>query len=141
MISAAPTLTAFYPELDFDIAVEQEGDMYARYRVRVKELRESVRIIKQILPRLEATRGESIWADGKPGAYAPAVCHLASPYGRVENGKGELGYYIVSAGGKSGSANPLALSRACPEFHQSYTDGHHEQRVQSGRCCRHPGQH
>ena len=119
---------SIYPELDFDIAVEQEGDMYARYRVRVKELRESVRIIKQILPRLEATRGESIWADGKPGAYAPRV-PFGESYGRVENGKGELGYYIVSAGGKKRISESLALSRACPEFHQSYADGHHEQRI------------
>ena len=48
---------SIYPELDFDVAVEDEGDMYARYRVRVSELRESVRILKQILPRLEATAG------------------------------------------------------------------------------------
>ncbi len=106
---------SIYPELDFDVAVEQEGDMYARYRVRVTELRESVRILKQILPRLEATKGESIWADGKPGAYAPRV-PFGEAYGRVENGKGELGYYIVSAGGRGGSSNPWRYHVRAPSF-------------------------
>ena len=106
---------SIYDELDFDVAVENEGDMYARYRVRVRELRESVRILRQILPRLEATKGESIWADGKPGAYAPRVPH-GEAYGRVENGKGELGYYIVSAGGRGGSSNPWRYHVRAPSF-------------------------
>ena len=106
---------SIYEELDFDVAVEDAGDMYARYRVRVKELRESVRILRQILPRLEATKGQSIWADGKPGAYAPRV-PLGEAYGRVENGKGELGYYIVSAGGRSGTANPCRYHVRAPSF-------------------------
>ena len=106
---------SIYDELDFDVAVEADGDMYARYRVRVRELRESVRILKQILPRLEATQGQSIWADGKPGAYAPRV-PLGESYGRVENGKGELGYYLVSAGGKNGTANPWRYHVRAPSF-------------------------
>ena len=106
---------SIYDELDFDVAVENEGDMYARYRVRVRELRESVRILRQILPRLEATKGESIWADGKPGAYAPRVPH-GEAYGRVENGKGELGYYVVSAGGRGGSSNPWRYHVRAPSF-------------------------
>ncbi|MXV93441.1 MAG: NADH-quinone oxidoreductase subunit D [Chloroflexi bacterium] len=106
---------SIYEELDFDVAVEDAGDMYARYRVRVKELRESVRILRQILPRLEATKGQSIWADGKPGAYAPRV-PLGEAYGRVENGKGELGYYVVSAGGRSGTANPCRYHVRAPSF-------------------------
>ncbi len=106
---------SIYDELDFDVAVEDAGDMYARYRVRVKELRESVRILRQLLPRLEATKGQSIWADGKPGAYAPRV-PLGEAYGRVENGKGELGYYIVSAGGKNGTSNPWRYHVRAPSF-------------------------
>lgn len=106
---------SIYPELDFDVAVEYDGDMYSRYLVRVKELRESVRILKQILPRLEATAGESIWADGKPGQYASRV-PLGEAYGRVENGKGELGYYVVSAGGKNGTSNPWRYHVRAPSF-------------------------
>ncbi len=106
---------SIYPELDFDIAVRPEGDMYARYLVRVQEMWESVRILKQILPRLEYTEGESIWAGGKPGQYAPTI-PLGESYGRVENGKGELGYYIVSAGGKRGSKNPWRYHVRAPSF-------------------------
>ncbi len=106
---------SIYPELDFDVAVENAGDMYARYQVRVKELRESVRILRQILPRLEATKGQPIWADGKVGAYAPRV-PLGEAYGRVENGKGELGYYIVSAGGRNGTSNPWRYHVRAPSF-------------------------
>lgn len=106
---------SIYPELDFDVAVEYDGDMYSRYMVRVKEMRESVRILKQILPRLEATAGESIWADGKPGAYSARV-PLGEAYGRVENGKGELGYYVVSAGAKNGTSNPWRYHVRAPSF-------------------------
>lgn len=106
---------SIYPELDFDVAVEYDGDMYSRYMVRVKEMRESIRILKQILPRLEATKGESIWADGKPGQYSARV-PLGEAYGRVENGKGELGYYVVSAGGKSGTSNPWRYHVRAPSF-------------------------
>ncbi len=106
---------SIYPELDFDVAVEDAGDMYARYKVRVKEMYESVRILKQILPRLEATHGESIWADGKPGGYSSKV-PFGESYGRVENGKGELGYYLVSAGGKGGSSNPWRYHVRAPSF-------------------------
>lgn len=106
---------SIYPELDFDVAVEYDGDMYSRYMVRVKEMRESIRILKQILPRLEATKGESIWADGKPGPYSVRA-PLGESYGRVENGKGELGYYVVSAGGKTGSTNPWRYHVRAPSF-------------------------
>lgn len=106
---------SIYPELDFDVAVEYNGDMYSRYMVRVKEMRESIRILKQILPRLEATHGEDIWPDGKVGAYSARV-PLGEAYGRVENGKGELGYYVVSAGGKGGTSNPWRYHVRAPSF-------------------------
>lgn len=106
---------SIYPELDFDVAVEYGGDMYSRYMVRVKEMRESIRILKQILPRLEATHGEDIWPDGKVGAYSARV-PLGESYGRVENGKGELGYYVVSAGGKGGTSNPWRYHVRAPSF-------------------------
>lgn len=89
---------SIYPELDFDVAVENAGDMYARYLVRVKEMRESVRILKQILPRLEYTHGESVTDNNS--AYADKV-PLGESYGRVENGKGELGFYVVSEIGRA----------------------------------------
>jgi len=104
---------SIYPELDFDVAVRPEGDMYARYMVRVQEMRESVRILKQILPRLEYTAGES--ASDNNSAYADKV-PLGESYGRVENPKGELGYYVVSAGDKKATGNPWRYHVRAPSF-------------------------
>ncbi|MDQ7024517.1 MAG: NADH-quinone oxidoreductase subunit D [Anaerolineae bacterium] len=104
---------SIYPELDFDVAVRNEGDMYARYSVRVQEMRESIRILKQILPRLEYTANESATANnGSHGDKAP----LGEAYGRVENGKGELGYYVVSAGNKRATSNPWRYHVRAPSF-------------------------
>jgi NADH-quinone oxidoreductase subunit C/D len=104
---------SIYPELDFDVAVRPEGDMYARYMVRVQEMRESVRILKQMLPRLEYTAGES--ASDNNAAYADKV-PLGESYGRVENPKGELGYYVVSAGDKKSTGNPWRYHVRAPSF-------------------------
>jgi NADH-quinone oxidoreductase subunit D/NADH-quinone oxidoreductase subunit C/D len=104
---------SIYPELDFDVAVQPDGDMYARYLVRLQELRESVRILKQILPRLEYTKGEPFFA-GKP-VHTPRI-PLGEAYGRVENGKGELGYYVVSAGDEKGPQNPWRYHVRAPSF-------------------------
>jgi len=104
---------SIYPELDFDVAVQQEGDMYARYMVRVQEMYESVRILKQILPRLEYTAGESVTDNNS--AYADKA-PLGEAYGRVENGKGELGFYVVSAGNKRTTGNPWRYHVRAPSF-------------------------
>ncbi|GAB4570429.1 MAG: hypothetical protein Kow0077_04510 [Anaerolineae bacterium] len=89
---------SIYPELDFDVAVRYNGDIYDRYLIRIDEMRESVRILKQLLPRLRETEGEPIIAGSK--AYSPRVPE-GEAYGRVENPKGELGYYVVSDGGQN----------------------------------------
>jgi NADH-quinone oxidoreductase subunit C/D len=104
---------SIYPELDFDIAVEYDGDMYSRYMVRVREMRESVRILKQLLPRLEYTQGEAV--NDNNAAYSSKV-PLGEAYSRVENGKGELGYYVVSAGDKRATANPWRYHVRAPSF-------------------------
>ncbi len=94
---------SIYPELDFDIPTGQNGDIYDRYYIRILEMRESLRILRQILPRLEATRGEEIFSGRRD--YNVRV-PLGESYGRVENPKGELGFYVVSAGDSKGSQNP-----------------------------------
>lgn len=104
---------SIYPELDFDVAVGQDGDMYSRYMVRLQEMRESLRILKQLLPRLEYTKGEPVSENNS--AYSSKV-PLGEAYGRVENGKGELGFYVVSAGGKTGAANPWRYHVRAPSF-------------------------
>ena len=70
---------SIYPELDFDVITENAGDMYARYKVRVQEMYESVRILKQLLPRLEYTAGEPVSENNMantPVKY-PWVKHMA----------------------------------------------------------------
>ncbi len=104
---------SIYPELDFDVAVETSGDMYARYMVRLREMRESVRILKQLLPRLEYTKGQPV--NDNNMAYSGKV-PVGESYGRVENGKGELGFYIVSAGEKKSTANPWRYHVRAPSF-------------------------
>ena len=96
---------SIYPDLDFDVCIRPNGDVYDRYLIRIDEMRESVKILKQILPLLEQTAGQEIMPGGKPGAYMPRV-PVGEAYGRVENPKGELGYYVVSAGDPKGPQNP-----------------------------------
>ena len=90
---------SIYPELEFDVAVRTHGDVYDRYLIRLDELHQSLRILQQLLPRLADTEGEAIFA-GRGGMYSPRV-PAGESYGRVENPKGELGYYVVSDGGQN----------------------------------------
>jgi NADH-quinone oxidoreductase subunit C/D len=107
---------SIYPELDFDVAVRYNGDLYDRYLLRLDEMRESIRILKQILPRLEATVGQPVF--GIP-AHTPRV-PVGESYGRVENPKGELGYYVVSNGegeeAAKGPQNPWRYHVRAPSF-------------------------
>jgi NADH-quinone oxidoreductase subunit D/NADH-quinone oxidoreductase subunit C/D len=103
---------SIYPELDFDVAVRYNGDIYDRYLIRLDEVRESIRILKQILPRLERTAGENVFG---PKQHTPRV-PLGEAYGRVENPKGELGYYVVSAGDEKGPQNPWRYHVRAPSF-------------------------
>ncbi|NDJ74722.1 MAG: NADH-quinone oxidoreductase subunit D [Chloroflexi bacterium] len=100
---------SIYPDLDFDVAVRYHGDVYDRYLVRLDEMRQSIRILKQILPLLDETEGQPFFA-GSP-KYALRV-PAGESYGRVENPKGELGYYVVSDGGQ----NPWRYHVRAPSF-------------------------
>ena len=106
-----------YAELDFDIPVGKNGDSYDRYLIRVAEMRESIKIIKQCLEKMP--EGEIITSDTKiappkraemkhsmeaminhfklftEGYHVPA----GESYGCVEAPKGEFGVYIISTGG------------------------------------------
>jgi NADH-quinone oxidoreductase subunit D/NADH-quinone oxidoreductase subunit C/D len=85
---------SYYEHLDFDIAVRYNGDIYDRYLVRMDEMRQSLRILEQILPHIKATQGQAV-VPGKP-AYALRAPRAGEAYGRVENPKGELGYYVTT---------------------------------------------
>ncbi|MBN1427660.1 MAG: NADH-quinone oxidoreductase subunit D [Anaerolineae bacterium] len=100
---------SIYNELDFDVAVRYNGDTYDRYLIRLDEIRQSLRILEQIIPRLEATEGQEYWA-GKRGhtIRVPKGEH----YGHADNPKGELGFYIVS----DGTANPYRYHIRAPSL-------------------------
>ena len=60
-----------YHKVDFRGAVYPAGDVYARYRVHMKEMRESVRIVEQCLDRLEQMEGEPWIADDRKVVLPP----------------------------------------------------------------------
>ncbi len=84
---------SFYEHLDFDVPVFYNGDIYDRYLIRMEEMRQSLRILRQVLPHLKETAGAPI-VSGKP-QYAIRAPRGGEAYGRVENPKGELGYYVT----------------------------------------------
>ena len=91
-----------YPEIDFDIPVGkgemgQIGDCWDRYKVRVDEVKESVKIIEQCLARL--TMDFKRTPDFDPRALVPKKVNLKAQdyYVRAENPKGELGFYFVTS--------------------------------------------
>jgi NADH-quinone oxidoreductase subunit D/NADH-quinone oxidoreductase subunit C/D len=100
---------SIYPELEFDVCTRSNGDIYDRYYLRLDEMRQSVRILKQILPRLRETAGQPIF--GGKTSYSIKV-PAGEAYGFAENPKGELGFYCVSTGG----GNPWRYHVRAPSF-------------------------
>ncbi len=120
----------FYNELDFKIPVYSEGDCLARYFVRVDEVRESIKLVKQILDKMPS--GEAM--ANNPKKVLPHKDEIYSKmeelihdfmivnfginppvgeiYSAVENPKGELGFYIVS----QGKGYPWKLKIRSPSF-------------------------
>ncbi|MFH1229987.1 MAG: NADH-quinone oxidoreductase subunit D [Planctomycetota bacterium] len=99
-----------YPELDFEIPVGtgevgKIGDAWDRYMVRMKEIEQSVRIIRQALDKIPS--GEVRIKVGR--IFKPSQGEV---YSRAENPRGELGFYVVS----DGSTNPYRLKIRAPSF-------------------------
>lgn len=94
-----------YEKFDFDIPVGTNGDTYDRYLVRIAEMRQSVRILRQAIEGIP---------EGPIMAKVPKV--LKPPVGEVyvsiEAPKGELGYFIVS----DGSTQPYRVRVRPPSF-------------------------
>ncbi|MCJ7606758.1 MAG: NADH-quinone oxidoreductase subunit NuoD [Thermoplasmata archaeon] len=78
-----------YPELDFEVASHPGCDCYARYRVRMDEMWESCRIIKDALRRMPG---------GKWRAMAPRNAPVGTGLGRVEDPRGEGVMYVIGDG-------------------------------------------
>jgi NADH-quinone oxidoreductase subunit D len=85
-----------YQDFDFTIPVVAAGDCYARYRVRMQEFRESIKICRQVLDGLPEGPISS-----RPGVKSVGQVRVAKGegYTRVEGARGEIGAYVVTDGG------------------------------------------
>ena len=111
-----------YETYDFDVPVGTTGDVYDRYLVRTEEMRQSLRIVRQALAKLEEIGPGPVIVDDTKVALPPKekvytrmeslihhfklVMHgidmpVGEVYSATEAANGELGYYLVSDGGKS----------------------------------------
>lgn len=110
---------SIYDRFDFDVVTQPRGDVYSRYLVRLGELYQSLKILKQAIKGLP--EGEII--DKKQwNMRVPA----GQVYGTVESPKGELGYYVVSDGKSNpyryhirscSFVNLTALEKMCQNHH------------------------
>jgi NADH-quinone oxidoreductase subunit D len=121
-----------YDRMDFDIPIGTNGDCYDRYLVRVQEMRESNRIIKQCIAWLRANSGPVITEDHKvappsreamKSSMEELIHHFklftegmhvppGEVYAAVEHPKGEFGIYLVS----DGANKPWRLKIRAPGF-------------------------
>ncbi len=85
-----------YQDFAFDVPTQDAGDCYARYRVRMVEFRQSIRIVRQILDGLPPGPISS-----RPGVKSVVQVRIpkGETYARVEGPRGEVGCYLVSDGG------------------------------------------
>lgn len=121
-----------YDRLDFDIPVGVNGDSYDRYLVRVEEMRQSTRLMKQCIDWLRANPGPVISDNHKvapparekmktnmeelihhfklftEGIHVPA----GEAYAAVEHPKGEFGVYLIS----DGANKPYRMKLRAPGF-------------------------
>jgi NADH-quinone oxidoreductase subunit D len=94
-----------YENFEFEVPTGENGDTYDRYLVRMQEMRQSVRIIRQAAERLPA---------GPIMAKVPKVIKppVGEVYHSIEAPKGELGYLVVS----DGSTQPYRVRVRPPSF-------------------------
>jgi len=103
-----------YDQVEFDVITGEHGDVFDRYECRLREMRESIRIVEQCLERLE------------PGPILPERLPrmLRTPPGevylRTEAPRGEYGIYLVSAGGNR--PHRLKIRSACLSNLQALRD-------------------
>ncbi|HKS82189.1 MAG TPA: NADH dehydrogenase (quinone) subunit D [Candidatus Acidoferrales bacterium] len=120
-----------YEEFDFQIQTQTGGDCYARYQVRVGEMRESIKIVKQAIEKVPA---EGPFRANVPGIIAPSreemktsieglIYHFkiftegftpppGEVYQAIESPRGELGVFVAS----DGSNKPYRVKFRTPSF-------------------------
>ncbi len=119
-----------YEKFDFEVPVRTENDVYARYLVRIEEMRQSARIIKQALDGMP----DGPWTADAPHVVLPdrdkmktqmeaLIYHFkivtegfrvpaGEVYQVIESPRGEVGYYVVS----DGTAKPYRVHVRGPSF-------------------------
>jgi NADH-quinone oxidoreductase subunit D len=98
-----------YDGIDFDIPVRKKGDAYARNRIGIEEMIESIRIVRQALDELPG--GEVRAPEFKKPELAKKL-PVGEVYVRNEVARGEAGMYMVSNGGKT----PYRVKIRGPDF-------------------------
>ncbi|MCX8483845.1 MAG: NADH-quinone oxidoreductase subunit D [Bacteroidia bacterium] len=129
---------ASYQDFDFDIPVGKDGDTYDRFVVRQEEIRQSVRIIRQALekmpngdfhanvPEFYLPPKEEVYRSMESLIYhfkivmGETAIPAGEVYHAVEGGNGELGYYLVSDGGRT--PYRLHFRRPCFIYYQAYPE-------------------
>jgi NADH-quinone oxidoreductase subunit C/D len=107
---------SMYNEFDFDIPIGNRGDCYDRYMVRMEEIRQSIRIIKQALkqipggpikvedPTISLPEKQDVYGniEGLMNQFMMVINDIKPPPGEIyeptEGANGELGFYVVSDG-------------------------------------------
>ncbi|HEY9206503.1 MAG TPA: NADH dehydrogenase (quinone) subunit D [Candidatus Methanoperedens sp.] len=114
---------SIYSDIDFKACVRKECDSYARYLVRIDEMKESLHILRQIADTMPS--GEIVTTQkygispmtGMPSAVMTYFPRIFTPpagevYTRIEAPKGELGFYVVS----DGTTRPYRVKIRSPSF-------------------------
>ncbi|MFD3165637.1 NADH dehydrogenase (quinone) subunit D [Herpetosiphon sp. NSE202] len=122
-----------YETYQFDVPVGHNGDIYDRYRCRVQEMRESVKIARQAIERLKQMHGQPYITDNRKVAPPPKseitysmeslIHHFklwtegfrpprGSAYMAIESPRGEIGCYVVS----DGTPQPWRVHFRAPSF-------------------------
>jgi len=98
-----------YSGFEFDIPVREEGDCYARFVVRMEEIRQSIRIIRQALDGLPS--GPILIKNLEKG-YQLLVKPKGETYSRIEGPRGEIGFYVIG----DGTTHPYRVKARSPCF-------------------------
>ncbi|MCU0431849.1 MAG: NADH-quinone oxidoreductase subunit D [Bacteroidia bacterium] len=129
-----------YQDFDFTIPIGTQGDVYDRFMVRQQEMWESLSIIKQALKNID--RKSPVFSGDVPEFVLPEKAEVynnmealiyhfkivmgetevpaGEVYHSVEGGNGELGYYLISDGGRT--PYRLHMRRPCFIYYQAYPE-------------------
>jgi NADH-quinone oxidoreductase subunit D len=127
-----------YQDFEFEIPIGQDGDTFDRFVVRQQEIRESLKIIRQALDNMPAGKHytdvpdfylppkDEVYRSMEALIYHFKIVMGETPipagevYHAVEGGNGELGYYLISDGGRT--PYRLHFRRPCFIYYQAYPE-------------------